>query len=537
LGLLLLFILYPLLRVFGKALDRENWRQVLSSSRWLESLGHTLLLTLLSTFLSVLTGLVYAYALGRGDIPFVKFFSFIPVLHLVTPPFVGGLSFILLFGRQGFFTRTLLGLDISLYGLPGLLIAQTLCFFPIAYLIIKDTLEEISPSLEYAARSAGAGRLRVLCTVTIPLALPGIVSALLFIGLSVLSDFGNPILIGGRFNVLAVDLYTQLTGWANQGSSAVLGLILLCPAAILFVLQRYSLYRRSSAENSGAQNSRFATVGGRASDLPHPLLPMPVRVLLFLFCALIALVVVAQFLAVILGAFSQVWGVDPAFTLRHFRDSFYYRTELGNTLRFALTAAFVTAILGTLVALISLRTNLPFRKIADTVVMLPASMPGSLFGLAYILAFTQGSLRLTGTKTIIVAVMVACDIPAAYRIISSALMGIRSSIDEAARSLGASQLRLFVTVLCPLLTRAIASAFVYTFVRASGTLSAVIFLISFKTKLTSALILNLAGQGDWGKAAALAIILTAGIFASLGILRFLAGRPVLGQLLTGERGS
>jgi iron(III) transport system permease protein len=123
--------------------------------------------------------------------------------------------------------------------------------------------------------------------------------------------------------------------------------------------------------------------------------------------------------------------------------------------------------------------------------------------------------------------MTACDLPAAYRIISSALMGIRSSIDEAARSLGASQLRLFVTVLCPLLARAIASAFVYTFVRASGTLSAVIFLISFKTKLTSALILNLAGQGDWGRSAALALILTVVIFASLGILRFLTGKPVM----------
>jgi iron(III) transport system permease protein len=245
--------------------------------------------------------------------------------------------------------------------------------------------------------------------------------------------------------------------------------------------------------------------------------------------------VVAQFLAVILGAFSQVWGVDSSFTLRHFRDSLHYRAELSNTFKFALAAAFATAILGALIAFMSLRTNLPFRKIADTVVMLPASMPGSLFGLAYILAFNQGMLRLTGTKIIIITVMIACDIPAAYRIISSALMGIRGSIDEAARSLGASPLRLFVTVLCPLLMRAIASAFVYTFVRASGTLSAVIFLISFKTKLTSALILNLAGQGDWGKAAALALILTVIIFASLGVLRLLTGKPAM-RLWTGEKG-
>jgi iron(III) transport system permease protein len=510
---LLLFILYPLLRVFSAA-DTESWRRALGSSRLTGALSNTLLLVLLSTFFSVLTGFIYAYAVIRGGIPCANFFAFIPVLHLVTPPFVGGLSFILLFGRQGFFTRTLLGLDVSLYGLPGLLIAQTLCFFPIAFLIIKDTLEGINPSLEYAARAAGAGRLRVFRTITAPLALPGLVSALLFIAISVLGDFGNPMLIGGRFNVLAVELYTQLTGWANAGTSAALGVVLLVPAFVLFVLQRLMLHRKTS---------RFATVGSRSSTMPLPLPSLPVRVLLFVFCAFVTFIVLAQFLAMVGGAFSRIWGVDPGFTLAHLKDSLDYRRELLNTLSFSFASACITALLGTLISFLVLRTGLPFRRLADLTVMIPAAIPGSLIGLAFVLAFNSRHFRLTGTRIVIVLAMVVCNLPAAYRILVSSIMGIRSSLDDGARALGASRLRVFLTVICPLAARGIVSAFVFTFVRSTGTLSAVIFLIAFKTKIASVAILNLANQGDWGKSAALALILTAVTFLCLGVLRLAGG--------------
>jgi iron(III) transport system permease protein len=510
---LFLFIIYPLLRVF-RAAGFESWRTLFASSRWLDSLLHSLLLVVLSTFLSVLTGFVYAYGVIRGALPFARFFAFIPVLHLVTPPFVGGLSFILLFGHQGFFTKILLGLDVSLYGLPGLLIAQTLCFFPIAFLIIKDVLEGINPALEYAARSAGARGFRVFRTLTLPLALPGIVSALLFIAVSVLSDFGNPMLIGGRFNVLAVELYTRLSGWAEAGTSAALGIILLVPASLLFALQRFFLNKK---------RGRLATAGA-ASSLPRRPPGLLCRALLFVFCSVIALIVAAQFLAVITGAFSKIWSVDNSFTVEHLMACFSYKRELLNTLSFAFGAAFACAALSALFAFLTLRTGLPFRRAADGMIMLPAALPGSLIGLAFVLAFNGNPFHLTGTGIIIVLAMTVCDLPAAYRIMSSSLMSIRNALDESARALGATRMKLFLTIICPLAAPGIVSAFVYTFVRATGTLSAVIFLMSFRTKLTSALILNLASQGNWGRAAALALLLTAVIFSALALLRLVWGK-------------
>jgi iron(III) transport system permease protein len=138
--------------------------------------------------------------------------------------------------------------------------------------------------------------------------------------------------------------------------------------------------------------------------------------------------------------------------------------------------------------------------------------------------------------------MVVCDLPAAYRILSASIQRIRSTLDDSARSLGASPMKLFFTIICPLTLQGFVSAFVFTFVRASGTLSAVIFLFSYKTKLASVAILNLASQGDWGKSAALALVLTVIIFALLGLLRFLGrSRPLawasrwdLGEIFGGD---
>jgi iron(III) transport system permease protein len=215
--------------------------------------------------------------------------------------------------------------------------------------------------------------------------------------------------------------------------------------------------------------------------------------------------------------------------LDHLSAFFSYRNELLNTLGFALIAAALTAALAGLISFLVFRTPLPLRKTVDLTVMIPAALPGSLIGLAYVLAFNGRLLHLTGTRAIIVLAMVICDLPAAYRILSASIQRIRGTLDDSARALGASPMKLFFTVICPLTLQGFVSAFVFTFVRATGTLSAVIFLTTFKTKLASVAILNLAAQGDWGKAAALALILTAFIFAALGLLgiigksRFKAG--------------
>lgn len=496
--LLTLCILFPLFCVFITP-NLSDFKEVLLSSVWKRTVLNTVLECVCSTFCAVLIGYIYAYAVIKGGIPCRKFFSAIPLLHLVTPPFVGGLAFILLLGRQGFITKTLFGLDISLYGFWGLLIAQTLCFFPLSYMICSQTLQNINPSLQQASKALGAGRLRTFFKVTLPLSMPGILSSVLFIAVSVLSDFGNPMIVAGRYKVLAVEIYTQLTGWLNGGASAVLGIFLVIPSIILFIFQNRIVIKNME---------KTATIGGNSNSSieGHGNSGMLTRVLLTIFCTFISLCVIAQFAAIIAGTFQKLWGINTEFTLAHIKNISNCKTELGNTIRFAFEAAILSTFLAALTAFLVYRTKSPCKKFIDTVIQLPAAVPGTLFGLAFSIAAAKCNFH--NSKVLIVMAITVGFIPFSYKAMVSSYSQIKTTLDDGARSLGASRLKLLFNIIMPVSKDGLFNSFIYDFVRGVGTMSAVIFLVSFDTPLTSIKILNLAEQGFWGDAAALALLLT-----------------------------
>lgn len=512
---LILCITVPLVFVFITP-GAADFKTVFSSSVWKQAALNTLLEALCSTFTSVLIGFIYAYAVVKGDIPGKKFFAMIPFLHLLTPPFVGGLAFILLLGRQGFITKTLLGLDISLYGFPGLLIAQTLCFFPMAYMICAQTLENISPTLEQVAKSLGVSRRKVFFKITLPLAAPGIISSILYVAVSVMSDFGNPMIVAGRYRVLAVEIYTQLTGWMNKGTSAVLGIILVIPSIVLFVLQN-----KFAEKNM----TKLAVIGGRssASSSVNNKSGLLARLLLTLFCAFITLCIVAQFAAIIAGSFQKLWGIDVAFTWNHIKNIARCKKELLNSVRFALYAAFFSTLIASLCAFLVSRTKCPLKKYMDSVIQLPAAIPGTLFGLAILLASSKIGFR--NSSLLIITAITIGFIPFSYRTITAAYSQIKMTLDDGASVLGASKLRVLFFVIMPIAKEGVFNSFIYDFVRGVGTMSAVIFLVSFNTPLASIKILNLAEQGFWGDAAALALLLTLITFGVLVI-----GKKILSRI-------
>lgn len=484
----------------------NDFVQVAKSNIWKSAALNTLIECICSTSVSVLIGYLYAYAIIKAKIPFKRFFSVIPLIHLVTPPFVGGLSFILLLGKNGFITHKLLGLDISLYGFWGLLIAQSLCFFPIAYMMCSENLKGINTSVEQAAKTLGAGKLKIFFTVTLPLSLPGLISALLFIAVSVMSDFGNPMIVAGRFKVLSVEIYTQLTGWINGGKSAILGIILIIPSIILFILQN-KLVKKNYL--------KIATIGNKENIVENSMVSLPARILLTIFCSIISLCVIAQFLAIIAGSFQQIWGVNTTFTWNHIKNLTRCKLELKNTIIFSLEAALLSTLIATIASFLVYRTKSPFKGYIDTIVQLPSAIPGTLFGLAFSLAASK--INFHNSAVLIVIAITVGFIPFSYKIMSSAFSQIKKSLDEGAQSLGASKLKVLFSILIPISKGSLFNSFIYDFVRGVGTMSAVIFLVSFKTPLTSIKILNLAEQGFWGDAAALALLLTIITFVVIGI--------------------
>jgi iron(III) transport system permease protein len=511
-GLLVVFILFPVVRVL--TLPRlEHWREFVGRPALLRAAIHSLVMMALSTTTATLVGFLFAYGLVRTQMPLKAFFRTLTLLPLISPPFVTGLAFILLFGRRGLFTYSLLGLDLNPYGWHGLWMAQTLAFFPVAYLTIAGVLRSLDPALELAAQDLGASGFRLFRTVTLPLLTPGIASAGLLVGIFVLADFGNPMLIGGNYSVLATEAYMQVIGRYNTEMAALLASVLLLPSLVLFLVQRYIMEKRS-----------FVTVTGRPSALARKPAPWYVTWPLFGFCLAVSLVILAIYLVIVLGAFSKVWGVDWSLSLRNFQYTIFRQRDLYNSVRFALSASVLTAVLATLGAYLIERKRFLGREVLDFFTVLPAAIPGTLMGIGYVLAFNQPPLELTGTAAIIVLSMAFRTLPVGYRNAVSALHQIDVAIERASEDLGADSLRTFVHIVLPLLKYAFFATLIYTFVKSINTLSAVIFLISPGNVVASASILGLAEHGYWGQAAALATALI-----SLGLLSVLAFRLIAGR--------
>jgi iron(III) transport system permease protein len=511
-ALLSLFVLLPVARVLTQPGEAE-WVRLLTTPRWLRLGGNTLMIATLSTVSAVALGFLFAFATSRPDVPLRNLFKLVAILPLVSPPFVGGLAFILLFGRRGLVTYSLLGLSGDIYGWHGLWMVQTLAFFPIAYLSLAGVLRRTNPTLEYAAQDLGGHGFHVFRTVTLPLAIPGLASAALLVGIYTLSDFGNPMLVGGAFKVLATETYTQVTGWGDLGMAAALSGALLVPSLALFVLQRYWVEGRSS----------YVTITGKGSFADPLSISGPVRWGLCTACGGVALVLLATYAVIFIGAFARTWGVTWRPTLANFEYTVFRGAQLWNSIRFAAAAAVGGSVFAVVAAFLVHRKRFPGWGAVDFTAVLPAALPGTLIGVGYILAFNTPPLALTGTGTIIVAAMLFRTIPVGYRAAVAGLAQIAPSIEEGAADLGARPLRILRDVTLPLIRSAFTSALVFTFIRSMNTVSAVIFLVSPGNVVASASILALAEHGDWGQASAMAASLMSAVFLVLLGFRLLTG--------------
>ncbi len=512
-GTLVLFVLYPTLRVLAYP-SLADYLAIPQSVRWVQAARNSLLTTALSTTTAVAVGLAFAFATTRPDFPGRRFFRAVALLPLFAPPFMVAFSYILLFGRQGLITRHLLGLDVNLFGLPGLWLVQTVAFFPLAMLVIAGVLEGLNPSLEYAARNLGADERSVLRTVTLALARPGIAGAALVVAISVLADFGNAVVIAGGMPLLATEAWFRMEGMADlQGASLVVALLMI-PTTALFLAERYWVSRR-----------RYTTVSGRGTRLePLPTYP-PLRWAVFTVCTAVSVLVLLVYLGVVAGAFTAVWGRDWSLTLEHFTLARDRMGSLWASLRVAAGAGGVTALAGVLLAFLTSRA-LPLRRALDFLAVLPGALPGVFVGVGFVLAFNQPPLELVGTPWVLVLALGFWHLPLGYQAAAAQLQQIDRSIEEAASNLGARGLRVLRDIYLPLLRRAFVEGFTVSFVRAVTNVSIAVFLVSPGNVVATFAILNMIGNGIWGGAAALTVLLLLVTFAALGLARLGAARAL-----------
>lgn len=504
------FIIYPFVKILLVP-SEADWIRAITGKEFILVFAHTLFSSFIATAAAIIFGFLFAYGINYTDMPCKRFFQVVALLPTMAPSVVTGLAFIMLFGRRGFITWQLLHLKVDLYGPFGLWVAQTIAFFPLAYITISGVLKSISPNLELAAQNLGARGWYLFKTVTLRLATPGVASAFLLVAINSLADFGNPMLVGGNYHVLATEAYTQVTGAWDLPMGATLSVFLVIPTLLVFFIQRYYLEKNS-----------YVTVTGKpVAGLIRVTAGPTAKWLLWIFCMLLCLAILMIIGVVILFAFTVAFGYDYTFTLQYFREGVLQSRVMLNSWVASMSTAAITTVLGIALAFLTIRKKFLGRNIMDFLAMLPVSLLGTFIGLALILAFNDGPLAMTGTLAIIILGMSLRQLPVGYRQAVAGLKQIEASLEQASTNLGASSITTFRKIVLPMLKNSLSVSFVYAFMRSMNTLSTVIFLVSPEWNLASINIMSLANQGFLPTASATAVGIMLVIYVTFGVVKLI----------------
>ncbi len=498
----------------------QNYAEYFSNPVLFSSIGNSLFIATISTVLTVAFAFGFAYALNRSCMPFKGAFRLVAMMPILVPSLLPGIALIYMFGNQGFLKELLFGQ--SIYGPLGIVIGSVFFTFPHALIIISTALA-ISDQRQYeAAESLRATKWRTFWTVTIPGARYGLISAAFVTFTLVITDFGLPKVIGGQYNVLAIDIYKQVIGQQNFEMGAVVSVILLIPAIAAFIVDRQ------------VQKKQVSLLSARSV----PYQPKPDRrfdLAMLAWCSamgvfIAGIIAVCQFVALV-----NYWPYDLSFSLRNYD---FDRMDGGGWAAYwnSLKLAAMTAVIGTGIIFTGaymvekidgFRTG---RALFQFLAMLPMAIPGMVLGLAYIFFFNDPANPLHfiyGTMAILVVSTVTHFYTVGHLTALTALKQIDAEFEPVATSLRQPFWRLFARVTVPVCLPAILDISIYMFVNAMTTVSAVVFLYSTHTALASVAVLNMDDAGDIAPAAAMGMMIfytnaaarVLHAFASRGILR------------------
>ena len=490
-----------------------------------------------SIFLGVMTGagttllgLAFALIFTRTTFPAKRLLRVLTIIPIITPPFVIGLALILLFGRAGtvtVFFADLFGVQPTrwLYGFWGIYLAQLLSFTPIAFLVLIGVVEGVSPSMEEASQTLNANRWQTFRRVSLPLMRPGLANAFLLGFIESLADFGNPLVLGGNFNVLSTEIYFAIVGTvADPAKAAILSMALLSLTLGVFLLQRAWLGKKS-----------YATVTGKADSGQHAGLNPALRRLCYATALPWAAFTAVVYSMIVFGSFVRLWGYNHSFTLQHYTRAFAIDFSNGirftgvawdsyfTTLTISTIAAPLTAFVGLATAYLLVRQKFAGKAAFEFGTMLSFAIPGTVIGVAYIMAFNFPPIELTGTGLILIVVFVFRNMPVGVRGGIAAMSQLDRSLDEASMTLGANSFTTVRRVIAPLLGPALLAALTYSFVRAITSVSAVIFLVSARHNMATSFIVGRVENGEFGLAIAYSAVLILTMLAAILLMQLAIG--------------
>lgn len=504
----------PLLLLFSKAfLNKEaefigftNFINYFSTPSLVQSLTHTVWISVLSTSIAVVLAFLYAYGISRTAIRGKSFLHYIALLPLFQPTMMHGIALTYLFGNQGLVSTGFFGwlpeMRIPIYGPIGIVISEVIYLFPQAFLIFITALSITDQRLYEAAASLGASKLKSFVTVTLPSVKYGLISAIFVCFTASFTDFGAPQAIGGKFNVLATDIYKQVIGQQNLSMGATVGILLTIPAFIAFAVDRFVDRKQRSMTSS--KSTPYQIPEGRLRDGFY-------RV----FCWMITIAILIPLCTILFASLIKVWPYNISFSLKHYNFSNVAGSGLDPFWN-SLKVAFLTAIVGTIVTFVfaylieKTRYLKGLRQVGYFLSVLPLALPGMVIGLAYIFFFNNPANPLNwmyGTIAIIVLANVTHFYAVPFITATTALKKLDKEFELVSESMRVPFYKTFLKVTVPMCLPAIVEIAMFFFVNAMVTVSAVVFLRSADMNLAAVALVSMEDAGDVAAAAAMSMLI------------------------------
>ncbi|VAV89797.1 2-aminoethylphosphonate ABC transporter permease protein [hydrothermal vent metagenome] len=497
----------------------SNFKTYFSTPALFQSIQNSMVIAAISTLITVSLAFWFAYALARSCMRFKGVFRVVAMLPILVPSLLPGIALIYLFGNQGMFKEFLMGQ--SIYGPIGIIIGSVFFTFPHAMIIISTALSISDARLYEAAQSLKASRWKTFWTVTIPGARYGLFSASFVVFNLVITDFGLPKVIGGKFNMLAVDIYKQVIGQQNFEMGAVVSVVLLVPAILAFGIDRR--VQKKQVALLSARSVVFAPKPDRKFDR-----------IFFIYATIVSIFLVGIIAVCQYAALIKFWPYDLSLSLKNYN---FDRMDGGGwgSYKNSLTLAVFTAVIGTAVVFLGaymVEKTKGFTKgraLFQMLAMLPMAIPGMVLGLSYIFFFNNPANPLNfiyGTMIILVVSTVTHFYTVSHLTAVTALKQMDTEFESVSSSLKQPFHKLFRQVTVPVSMPAILNISIYLFVNAMTTVSAVVFLYSTDTALASVAVLNMDDAGDIAPAAAMGMMI---FYTNAGarILHALASRRIL----------
>lgn len=493
----------------GNFIGFANFREYLESPTLIKSFLNTMVVSLLSTTVATIFALAFAYGIRRTNIKLKWFFRVVAMLPLFAPTMMHGIGLVYLLGNKGMITN--LGIDIGLYGMTGIVLAQIIYVFPQIFLILDIALSTTDYRLYEASAVMGVSKIKEFIYITIPSIKYALISAFFVSFTLCFTDFGAAKIVGGNFNVLAIDVYKKIVGQQNMPMGATVGIMLLIPAVISFLVTQKVQKKQSSYINSKSTNYIIKKNTKRDGAF-------------YIVCSFITICILAVMMAVVVASLAKLWPYDLTLSLEHYS----MKNTLDGLKPFinSILIATLTAIIGTVFVFVCayLTENVKDAKFikgfSHFLSILPMALPGLVLGIAYVLFFNTPEFNLNGKLYILnyfnilygsVFLMVFCNIVHFYSVTfitaTTALKKIDKEINMVSESLGVKGFKSMVKITLPLCISAVLENFMYFFVNSMVTVSALIFLYTAQFKVGAISIVQLDDKGNIAKAAALSVMI------------------------------